>query len=130
MTEYPTGLSGGERQRVGIARALVTDPGVLLFDEPLSQLDVGLRRDLREEIRRICNDLKITVLYVIHSQDVAMFFSDRLSLMSEGRIVEEGEPLSLYEDPTTLFGMTFMGQCNALEGAVERRSPIRDAVEY
>jgi iron(III) transport system ATP-binding protein len=118
IAEYPTGLSGGEQQRVAIARALVTDPGVLLFDEPLSQLDVGLRRELREEIRRICDDLDTTVLYVTHSQDEAMYLSDRLSLVSEGRIVEEGEPLPLYESPWTLFGMTFMGQCNTLEGTV------------
>ena len=127
--EYPTGLSGGEQQRVAIARALVTDPGVLLFDEPLSQLDVGLRRELREEIRRICDDLDTTVLYVTHSQDEAMYLSDRLSLMSGGRIVEEGEPLPLYETPRTLFGMTFMGQCNTLEGTVLSTAETATVVE-
>lgn len=128
-TEYPTGLSGGERQRVAIARALVTDPGVLLFDEPLSQLDVGLRRELRDEIQQICADLDTTVLYVTHSQDEAMYLSDRLSIMSGGRIVEEGEPLAMYENPDTLFGMTFMGQCNTLDGTVLSVSSPSTVVE-
>lgn len=107
-------LSGGQQQRVALARALVVEPEVLLMDEPLSSLDAKLRREMRKEVQSICRSLGITVLYVTHAQDEAMFISDQIALMDEGKIVEEGAPAELYEQPRSFFGMNFMGHCNHL----------------
>lgn len=113
---YPTQLSGGQRRRVALARALAVRPAVLLLDEPLASLDAGLRHDLRRDIRRLCDEIGTTVLYVTHSQDTAMYVSDRIALMSPDGIVEQGEPTELYSRPTTMFGMKFLGEYNALDG--------------
>jgi len=113
-----TNLSGGQQQRVAIARALVTEPDLLLFDEPLSNLDAKLRREMRHEIKDLYEDLGITVLYVTHSQDEAMFLSDEIAIMLDGSIVEEGDPVELHTDPQTFFGMNFMGHCNTVPGRI------------
>lgn len=113
-----TNLSGGQKQRVSLSRALVAEPEILLLDEPLSNLDVKLREQMRQEIRNICDEFGITVLYVTHAQDEALFLSDEMSLMLDGEIVEEGPPDSLYEDPDTFFGMQFLGECNTIPGAI------------
>lgn len=118
LDNRPPQLSGGQQQRVAIARALVTQPKLLLFDEPLSNLDAKLRRDMRQEIQRICHELETTILYVTHSQDEAMFLSDEIALMNDGRVVEEGPPNELHDNPKTLFGMNFMGHCNIVEGSI------------
>ena len=113
-----TNLSGGQQQRVAIARALITEPHLLLFDEPLSNLDAKLRREMRHEIKELKEDLGITVLYVTHSQDEAMFLSDEISIMLDGQIIEEGHPVELHTNPQTFFGMNFMGHCNTAKGTV------------
>jgi iron(III) transport system ATP-binding protein len=113
-----TNLSGGQQQRVAIARALVTEPNILLFDEPLSNLDAKLRREMRLEIKRLHEELETTILYVTHSQDEAMFLSDEIAIMDHGKLIEEGPPGSLHEEPTTFFSMNFMGRCNSLVGNV------------
>jgi len=113
-----TNLSGGQQQRVAIARALVTEPELLLFDEPLSNLDAQLRREMRLEIREISQEFNTTILYVTHSQDEAMFISDEITLLYDGRIIEEGDPTTLHADPKTFFGMNFMGRCNTFTGTI------------
>ncbi|WP_336022815.1 ABC transporter ATP-binding protein [Halobellus salinisoli] len=115
-----TELSGGQQQRVAISRALVIEPEILLFDEPLSNLDAKLRREMREEIKRLSDELDITTLYVTHSQDEAMFLSDTIALMNEGAIVEEDSPESLHTDPDSLFAMDFMGHTNTFGGSVTK----------
>lgn len=114
-----TQLSGGQQQRVAISRALVVEPDILLFDEPLSNLDAKLRREMRMEITRIYEEFNTTVLYVTHSQDEAMFLSDEIAVMRDGSVIEEGPPASLHSDPQTFFGMNFMGRCNTVVGEVD-----------
>jgi len=120
-----TNLSGGQQQRVAIARALVTEPEILLFDEPLSNLDAKLRRDMRLEIKELYEEFGTTILYVTHAQDEAMFLSDDIAVMLDGKIVEEGSPVRLHNDPQTFFGMNFMGHCNTVSGTVTDRSDGR-----
>lgn len=114
-----TNLSGGQQQRVAISRALVVEPDILLFDEPLSNLDAKLRREMRMEITRIYEEFNTTVLYVTHSQDEAMFLSDEIAIMRDGSVIEEGPPASLHSDPQTFFGMNFMGRCNTVMGEID-----------
>jgi iron(III) transport system ATP-binding protein len=118
MEEYadrkPGQLSGGQQQRVALARALVIKPNVLLLDEPLSNLDAKLRIELRSEIRRICKASGITGIYVTHDQREALSMADRIAIMSEGRVVQVGEPKALYRRPTTRFVAQFLGEANVL----------------
>ncbi len=123
--DLASNLSGGQQQRVALARALITDPELLLLDEPLSNLDAKLRREMRNEIKALANELDITVLYVTHSQDEALYLSDKIALMNDGNIVEEGTPSAVLSDPEKLFTMNFMGRCNMISGTVEAaNSPI------
>jgi len=124
-----TNLSGGQQQRVAIARALVTEPDLLLFDEPLSNLDAKLRREMRHEIKDLYEDLGITVLYVTHSQDEAMFLSDEIAIMLDGSIVEEGDPVELHTNPQTFFAMNFMGHCNTVPGRIAAVDETTTVVE-
>jgi iron(III) transport system ATP-binding protein len=110
-----TQLSGGQQQRVALARALVAQPRVLLLDEPLSNLDAVLRVQMQREIREIQRGLGITMLYVTHDQDEALALSDRMLLMHEGRLVQQGTPQELYDRPTTRFAAGFIGKANVLE---------------
>lgn len=112
-------LSGGQQQRVALARALIKKPDILLLDEPLSNLDAALRKEMREEIRRICDELGVTMVYVTHSQDEALFLSDELAIMNDGNVIEQGAPTKLHMDPEKHFSMTFLGECNNLIGEVE-----------
>jgi iron(III) transport system ATP-binding protein len=116
----PSELSGGQQQRVAVARALVLKPSVLLFDEPLSNLDARLRRQMREEIRELQQRLGLTVVYVTHDQQEAMAVSDRIIVMNAGRIEQEGAPRDLYERPATPFLAHFMGESNPARGQVRR----------
>ncbi len=100
----PSELSGGQQQRVAIARALALEPSVLLFDEPLSNLDARLRRQVREEIRDLQRRLGITVVYVTHDQEEALAVSDRIIVMHDGRIAQDGRPRDLYERPVDARG--------------------------
>ncbi|MEO5845405.1 MAG: ABC transporter ATP-binding protein, partial [Caldimonas sp.] len=106
----PSELSGGQQQRVALARALVLEPAVLLFDEPLSNLDARLRRSMREEIRGLQQRLGLTVAYVTHDQEEAMAVSDRIIVMERGRIAQAGTPRELYESPRSEFVAGFMGE--------------------
>ena len=118
----PSELSGGQQQRVAVARALVLKPSVLLFDEPLSNLDARLRRQMREEIRELQQRLGLTVVYVTHDQQEAMAVSDRIIVMNAGRIEQQGTPRDLYERPATPFLARFMGESNPARGQVRRLS--------
>ena len=106
----PSELSGGQQQRVALARALVLEPAVLLFDEPLSNLDARLRREMREEIRQLQQRLRLTVAYVTHDQSEALAVSDHIIVMDHGVIAQRGSPQELYEYPTTEFVAGFMGE--------------------
>jgi len=116
----PSELSGGQQQRVAVARALVLEPGVLLFDEPLSNLDARLRRQMREEIRDLQQRLSLTVVYVTHDQSEAMAVSDRIIVMNKATIAQEGAPRDLYEQPSDVFVAGFMGDANRVRGILTR----------
>ena len=111
-------LSGGQQQRVALARAVVLRPRVLLFDEPLSNLDAQLREHMRFELRQLQQRLGITAIYVTHDQQEAMVVADRIVLMNKGRIEQIGTPRQLYRQPETLFAAGFIGLANSLSGAV------------
>jgi iron(III) transport system ATP-binding protein len=112
----PSELSGGQQQRVAVARALVLEPAVLLFDEPLSNLDARLRRSMREEIRALQQKLKLTVAYVTHDQSEALAVSDQIIVMDQGIIAQMGTPQELYERPTSEFVAGFMGEAMLFDG--------------
>lgn len=117
---YPNQLSGGQQQRVALARALVMEPGVLLFDEPLSNLDAKLRVYMRTEIRKIQKKTGITALYVTHDQSEAMSLSDRIIIMKDGVIEQVGTPEEIYQRPKTKFVSEFIGNVNFLKTKVEK----------
>jgi putative spermidine/putrescine transport system ATP-binding protein len=116
---FPNQMSGGQQQRASLARALAASPEVLLLDEPLSALDALVRQQIREEIRRIQQTLKITTLFVTHDQGEAMAIADRVAVMSHGKIEQIASPLELYETPSTKFSASFIGNRNALELPLE-----------
>ena len=115
----PSELSGGQQQRVAVARALVLEPQVLLFDEPLSNLDAKLRRQVREDIREIQVNLGLTVVYVTHDQEEALAVSDRIIVMNNAVIAQIGTPRELYEQPTSEFVADFIGEANILDAQIE-----------
>jgi iron(III) transport system ATP-binding protein len=119
----PNQLSGGQQQRVALARALVMEPKVLLFDEPLSNLDAKLREQMRAEIRRIQQTLGITSVYVTHDQAEAMTLSDRIVVMHQGHIVQIGTAHDIYRRPANAFVADFIGKANFLSTRVVGRSP-------
>ncbi len=127
MTPYaersPTQLSGGQQQRVALARALVIRPGILLLDEPLSNLDAKLRLEMRDEIRRIHRETGLTTLYVTHDQKEALSLADRIAVMNAGRIEQIGTPREIYRAPRTRFVAGFIGEMNFIAGRVERVEP-------
>lgn len=108
-------LSGGQQQRVALARSLVVNPDVLLFDEPLSNLDEKLRVAMRQEIRSIQKEYGITSVYVTHDQEEAMAIADRIVIMKDGQILQTGAPIEVYESPVNRFVASFMGECNFFE---------------
>jgi ABC-type Fe3+/spermidine/putrescine transport system ATPase subunit len=118
---YPRQLSGGQQQRIALARALVYEPQLLLMDEPLGALDKKLREEMQVELRTLQQGLGITTLYVTHDQEEAMALSDRVVVMRDGRIEQEGTPADLYERPRTRFVADFIGAANCLEGKLEAR---------
>ncbi len=122
LERYPRELSGGQRQRVAMGRAIVRDPKVFLFDEPLSNLDAKLRVAMRAEIKALHQRLKTTTVYVTHDQVEAMTMADRIVVMNDGRIEQIGAPLALYDHPDNLFVAQFIGSpaMNVLAGTVRR----------
>jgi iron(III) transport system ATP-binding protein len=117
--QFPHQLSGGEQQRVALARAVIIKPRVLLFDEPLSNLDAKLRVHMRSEIRRLQKTLSITAIYVTHDQEEAMAISDHIAVMNEGKIVQVGTAEGLYLQPNSSFVARFIGKINPLPGEVQ-----------
>jgi multiple sugar transport system ATP-binding protein len=109
LDRYPRQLSGGQRQRVAIGRAIVRDPQIFLFDEPLSNLDAQLRDEMRTEIKRLHQELGVTMIYVTHDQIEAMTLADRIVVLKDGLIEQQGSPLDLYERPQTRFVAGFIG---------------------
>jgi multiple sugar transport system ATP-binding protein len=124
LERYPRQLSGGQRQRVAIGRAIVRNPRVFLFDEPLSNLDAQLRDEMRGEIKRLHQEIATTMIYVTHDQVEAMTLADRIVLLRDGVIEQQGAPLDLFEQPATLFVAGFLGspRMNFLKGRLERGS--------
>jgi sulfate transport system ATP-binding protein len=116
---YPPQLSGGQRQRIALARALAVEPRVLLLDEPFGSLDAKVRKELRQWLRRLHDELHITSLFVTHDQDEAMEVADRIVLMNKGRIEQTGLTQEVYEQPATAFAYSFLGAVNRLPGRVE-----------
>ncbi|MDX6644369.1 MAG: sulfate/thiosulfate transport system ATP-binding protein, partial [Miltoncostaeaceae bacterium] len=117
---YPSQLSGGQRQRMALARALAVKPSVLLLDEPFGALDARVRRELREWLRRLHEEVHVTTVLVTHDQEEAMEVADRIVLMNEGRIEQHGSPRDLYERPANAFVMGFVGPVTRLNGALVR----------
>ena len=116
----PSELSGGQQQRVAVARALVLEPRVLLFDEPLSNLDAKLRRRVREEIRDLQQKLRLTVVYVTHDQEEALAVSDEIIVMDNAVIAQQGTPAELYREPASRFVADFIGDANLVAGTLRR----------
>lgn len=118
---YPRQLSGGQQQRVALARAIVKRPQVLLFDEPLGALDLKLRKEMQLELKHMQKQLGITFIYVTHDREEALTMSDRLAVMNEGRILQVGTPVEIYEQPSSRFVADFIGENNFLTGrAIEQ----------
>jgi ABC-type Fe3+/spermidine/putrescine transport system ATPase subunit len=113
---YPSQLSGGQQQRVALARAIVIQPGLLLLDEPLSNIDTGLRQRMQIELKRIQQKIGITTLYVTHDQTEAFTLADRVALFNKGKLVQIGAPDQIYENPANRFVAEFIGESNFLEG--------------
>ena len=121
----PSELSGGQQQRVAVARAIVLEPQVLLFDEPLSNLDAKLRRQVREDIRALQQELRLTVVYVTHDQEEALAVSDRIIVMHSARIVQDGTPRALYEQPANAFIADFIGNANLVPVTLVEDGTVR-----
>jgi spermidine/putrescine transport system ATP-binding protein len=121
----PSQLSGGQRQRVALARALVNHPSALLLDEPLSALDLELRRQMQLELKRIQRDVGITFVFVTHDQEEALTMSDRIAVMRAGRLEQVGTPEQIYDAPETAFVARFIGSANMIPVAIERTSGSR-----
>ncbi len=129
LDRKPGQLSGGQRQRVAMGRALVRDPDVFLFDEPLSNLDAKLRVDMRTEIKKLHHKLKTTIVYVTHDQIEAMTLSTRIAVMNKGYVQQLGTPKEIYDTPANLFVATFMGSpaMNIIPATVEMKDGVPHA---
>jgi iron(III) transport system ATP-binding protein len=124
----PSELSGGQQQRVAVARALVLEPQVLLFDEPLSNLDAKLRRRVREEIRELQQKLRLSVVYVTHDQEEALAVSDQIIVMDNAVIAQQGTPGQLYQEPASRFVADFIGDANLVRARLRRVDDTRAIV--
>ena len=115
----PNELSGGQQQRVALARTLVVHPGCLLLDEPLANLDAKLRRDMRQEIRRLCKDNALTGIYVTHDRQEALSMADKVAVLKDGKIMQIGSPREIYRRPTSCFVASFIGDTNLIPGTIK-----------
>lgn len=120
----PSQLSGGEQQRVALARGLINKPKVLLLDEPLSSLDLKLKKQMQLELIRLQKKLGITFIYVTHAQDEALTMSDRIIIFKDGKIEQEGSPQDIYHRPKSLFVADFIGDSNILKGTVVKKTEL------
>jgi spermidine/putrescine transport system ATP-binding protein len=118
----PAQLSGGQQQRVALARALVNQPAVLLLDEPFGALDLKLRKEMQLELKHMQRQLGITFVFVTHDQEEALTMSDRIAVMHKGRVLQVGDPIEIYERPTTKFGAAFIGEMNFIDARVVDRN--------
>ena len=125
---FPRELSGGEQQRVSLARGLINKPKVLLLDEPLSALDLKLRKEMQIELKRLQRKLKITFIYVTHDQDEALSMSDRIAIIKNGKIEQIGSPNELYDTPNTLYVASFIGDANIFDAKVEKIAEKKNLV--
>jgi iron(III) transport system ATP-binding protein len=123
-------LSGGQQQRVALARAIVAQPDVLLFDEPLSNLDAKLRATMRTELRRIARELGITSVYVTHDQTEALSMADHIAVMKDGQVVQVGTPQEIYRQPSNIFVAGFIGEANLVKGTVTDLADGGDGSEF
>jgi sulfate/thiosulfate transport system ATP-binding protein len=117
---YPTELSGGQRQRVALARALAVEPRVLLLDEPFGALDAKVRQELRRWLRRLHEEIHLTSVFVTHDQEEALELADRVVIMNEGQVEQDGTPQDVFEQPASAFVMNFLGSVNIFHGRVEQ----------
>ncbi|MDP9138836.1 MAG: ABC transporter ATP-binding protein [Pseudomonadota bacterium] len=127
-TRYPAQLSGGQKQRVALARAIVCEPKVILLDEPLAALDAGLRRQMQLFLKQIQRRIRTTFVFVTHDQDEAIAMSDRIVVMSQGRIEQQGTPKDLYYRPQTRFVAGFFGDNNLIEGVLAEPGVVTTAL--
>jgi putative spermidine/putrescine transport system ATP-binding protein len=116
----PHQLSGGQKQRVALARAIVTQPRVLLLDEPLSALDKALRVDMQIELKRIQREVGITTIFVTHDQEEALTLSDRIGILKDGKLIQQGPPREIYNSPGNRFTAAFLGEINMVNGIAEK----------
>lgn len=116
--QYPSQLSGGQRQRVALSRALAVEPKVLLLDEPFGALDAQVRKSLRRWLRRLHDEIHVTSVFVTHDQEEALEVADRVVIMKDGKVVQSGTPLDVYERPATAFVYQFLGNVNQLPGKI------------
>jgi putative spermidine/putrescine transport system ATP-binding protein/spermidine/putrescine transport system ATP-binding protein len=128
---FPSQLSGGQQQRIALARAIVIEPDVLLLDEPLSALDANLREGMRVELKKIQHQLGVTTIFVTHDQSEALAMSDKIIVMNQGRIEQEGSPEEVYTRPSSVFVASFLGNSNLLDGRVTARDAggVRIAID-
>lgn len=124
-TRFPNQISGGERQRVALARSLVIRPKVLLLDEPLSALDAKLRKEMRQELKKLQRSVGIAFLFITHDQEEALSLSDRVGVMNKGKLEQIGVPQELYRRPQSRFVAEFLGEVNRLNGVCVRPESVR-----
>lgn len=122
---YPSEISGGQQQRVAIARAVILEPRLILFDEPLSNLDLKLRMQMRNELRSLQRELGLTAVYVTHDQTEALALSDRIIVLSNGKLEQVGPPVTIYERPASAFVADFIGTSNILDADVVSTAPLK-----
>lgn len=125
IDKFPSQLSGGQQQRVAIARSLVLEPSVLLLDEPFSALDAKIRQHMREELKHIQEAANLTIIFVTHDQEEAMFISERIVVMNEGKIEQVDTPNNIYDNPKTQFVAEFIGEMNFLTDEVGQTFAVR-----
>jgi sulfate transport system ATP-binding protein len=126
---YPSQLSGGQRQRVALARALAVEPRVLLLDEPFGALDAKVRQELRQWLRRFHDEIKVTTIFVTHDQEEAFEVSDRVVVMKNGRVEQQGTPQEVFDQPANPFVMDFLGNVNVFHGRVENGKMVLGNLE-